>query len=61
VEFVWEENARGIFKPKRDEVTGGWGKPHTENLQHLCPSSNAIGIITSTGIGQVTHIGKMRN
>jgi hypothetical protein len=26
---------RRIFGPKRDEVTGGWRKPHNEELREL--------------------------
>jgi hypothetical protein len=27
---------RRIFRPKRDEVTGGWRKLHNEELRDLC-------------------------
>jgi hypothetical protein len=27
--------SRRIFGPKRDEVTGGWGKLHNEELHNL--------------------------
>jgi hypothetical protein len=30
---------RGIFGPKRDEVTGGWRKLHNEELHNLYSSS----------------------
>jgi hypothetical protein len=26
---------RGIFEPKKDEVTGEWRKPHNEKLNDL--------------------------
>jgi hypothetical protein len=29
---------RRIFGPRRDEVTGGWGKLHSEELHNLCAS-----------------------
>jgi len=29
----WE--LRGVFVPKRDEVTGGWGKLHNDKLNDL--------------------------
>jgi hypothetical protein len=29
---------RRIFGPKRDEVTGGWGKLHNEELHNLYTS-----------------------
>jgi hypothetical protein len=33
---------RRIFGPKRDEMTGGWGKLHNEELHNLYFSSNII-------------------
>jgi len=38
---------RGIFGPKRDEVTGEWRKLHNEELNDLCCSSNIFRVITS--------------
>ena len=38
---------RRIFRPKRDEVTGEWRKLHNEELNNLCSSPNAVGVITS--------------
>jgi hypothetical protein len=33
---------RKIFEPKRDEVTGGWGKLHNEKLHNLYSSPTVI-------------------
>jgi hypothetical protein len=33
---------KGIFGPKRDEVTGGWRKLHNEELHGLYSSPNVI-------------------
>jgi hypothetical protein len=33
---------RRIFEPKRDEVTGGWRKLHSEELRNLYSSPNII-------------------
>jgi hypothetical protein len=33
---------RGIFGPKRDEVTGEWRKLHSEELHKLYSSPNII-------------------
>jgi hypothetical protein len=33
---------RRIFGPKRDEVTGGWGKLHNEELHNLYSLSNRM-------------------
>jgi hypothetical protein len=38
---------RGIFGPKRDEVTGKWRKLHNEELRDLYSSPNIIIIIES--------------
>ena len=34
-----------IFGPKRDEVTGEWGKLHNEELSDLYPSPNIIPVM----------------
>jgi hypothetical protein len=38
---------KSIFEPKRDEVTGGWRKLHSEDLHNLYSSPNVIKIINS--------------
>jgi hypothetical protein len=38
---------RGIFGPKRDEVTGDWRKLHNEELNYLYSSSNIVRLIKS--------------
>jgi hypothetical protein len=38
---------RRIFGPKKDEVTGGWGKLHNEFLHNLYLSSSIIRMIKS--------------
>jgi len=37
---------RIMLGPKREEVTGGWRKPHDE-LSNLCSVSKIVGMITS--------------
>jgi hypothetical protein len=44
---------RGIFGPKRDEVTGGWRKLHNEELHNLCSSPSIIRMIKSWRMGRV--------
>jgi hypothetical protein len=40
---VFENRVLGrIFGPKRDEVTGGWRKPHNEELYNLYSSPSII-------------------
>jgi hypothetical protein len=38
---------RTIFGPKRDEMIGGWGKLHNEELYNLYSSPSIIRIIKS--------------
>jgi hypothetical protein len=38
---------RRIFGPKREEVAGGWRRPHNEELHNLYTSPNIIRIIKS--------------
>jgi hypothetical protein len=38
---------RKIFEPKRDEVAGGWRKPHSKELHDLYFSPSIIRIIKS--------------
>jgi hypothetical protein len=52
------------FGPKRDEVTGGWGKLHNEELHSVYSLSSTIRMIKSTGMrleGHVAHMGAKRN
>jgi hypothetical protein len=37
---------RRIFGSKRDEVAGGWRKPHNEELHNLYSSPSIIGMIS---------------
>jgi hypothetical protein len=55
---------RGIFGPKRDEVTGEWRKLHNEELRDLYSSPHISRIIRSKGMrwaGHVARMGKKRN
>jgi hypothetical protein len=38
---------RRICGPKRDEVNGGWRKPHNEELHNLYSSTNIMKMIKS--------------
>ena len=48
-----------IFGPKRDEVTGEWGKLHNEELNDLYSSPNVIRTIKSRGIRWAVHVARM--
>ena len=38
---------RRIFGPRREEVTGEWGRLHNEELNDLYASSNIVRVIKS--------------
>jgi hypothetical protein len=51
---------RRIFGPKREEVAGGWGRLHNEELHNLYASLNIIRVIKSRRMrlaGHVAHMG----
>jgi hypothetical protein len=50
---------RGIFGPKRDEVTGGWRKLHHEELRNLYSSPNTIRMIKSRRMSWAGHVAQM--
>jgi hypothetical protein len=50
---------RRIFGPKRDEVTGGWRKLHTEELRDLYSSPSIIRIIKSRRMRWAGHVARM--
>jgi hypothetical protein len=50
---------RGIFRPKRDEVTGDWRKLHNEELHNLYASPNIIRRMRWAG--HVARMGEPRN
>jgi hypothetical protein len=55
---------RRIFGPKRDEVTGEWGKLHNEELWDLYSSPSIIRIIKPRRMrweGHVARMGDKRN
>jgi hypothetical protein len=55
---------RRIFGPKRDGVTGGWRKPHNEELHNLYSSPSTIKILKSRRMrwaGHVARMGERRN
>jgi hypothetical protein len=52
-----------IFGPKRNEVTGEWGKLHSEELNDLYSSPNIVRVIKSRRMrwaGHVARIGEER-
>jgi hypothetical protein len=50
---------RGIFGPKKDEVTGEWRKLHNEELHDLYSSPSMIRIIKSMRIRWENHVARM--
>jgi hypothetical protein len=65
---VWEEHRlgvfgnrvlRGIFGPKRDEVTGTWRRLHNEELNNLYCSPNITWVIKSRRMRWVGNVALM--
>ena len=50
---------RGIFWPKRDEVTGKWRKLHNEELSNLFCSPNIVRVIKSGMMRWAGHVARM--
>jgi len=54
---------RRIFGPKRDEVTGEWGRLYNEELSDLYSSPNIVRVMKSRSMrwsGHVAHMGEER-
>jgi hypothetical protein len=49
---------RGIFGPKRDEVTGELRKLHDEGLNYLYPLTNIIKVVKLRRIRRVGHVAR---
>jgi hypothetical protein len=47
---------RRISGPKRNEVTGGWGKMHNEELHNLYSSPNIITMLKSLTMRWAGHV-----
>jgi hypothetical protein len=50
---------RGIFGPKRDEVTGEWRRLHNEELNGLYSSPNIIRVIKSRRMRWAVYVARM--
>jgi hypothetical protein len=50
---------RRIFGPKKDEVIGGWGKLHNEELHNLYGSPSIIRMIKSRRMRWARHVARM--
>jgi hypothetical protein len=50
---------RGIFGPKRDEVTGKWRKLHNEEIHNLYSSPDIIRKIKSRRMRWAGHVARM--
>jgi hypothetical protein len=50
---------RTTFGPKRDEVTGGWRKPHNEELYSLYSSPSIFRMIKSRSMRWAVHAARM--
>jgi hypothetical protein len=50
---------RRTFGPKRDEITGEWGKLHNEELNYMYSSSNIVRVIKSRRMRWAGHVARM--
>ena len=50
---------RGIFGPKRDEVTGEWRKLYNEELNDLYCSPNIVRVIIWRRMGWAGHVARL--
>jgi hypothetical protein len=50
---------RRIFRPKRDEVTGGWRKVHNEELHGLYSSPSIVRMIKARRMSWAGHVARM--
>jgi hypothetical protein len=51
---------RRIFGPKRDEVTGGWGRLHNEELHDLYSSSSIIRMMKTRRVSWARRVAPTR-
>jgi len=61
---VLEKRLFRIFRPKREEMVGGWRRLHNEELHNLQVSPNIVKVIKSRRMrwaGLITHMRQMRN
>jgi hypothetical protein len=50
---------RRVFGPKRDEVTGEWGKLRNEELNHLYSLLNIVRVVKSRRMRWAGHVARM--
>jgi hypothetical protein len=50
---------RRIFRPKRDEVTGGWRKLHNEELHSLYSSPSIVRVMKARRMRWAGHVARM--
>jgi hypothetical protein len=63
IHHLSENRVLRIFEPKREEVSGGWGRLHNQ-LHNLCTSPNTVWMFKKRRVrwvGHVAHLGEMRN
>jgi hypothetical protein len=50
---------RRLFGPKRDEVTGGWRKPHNKELHDLYSSPSIVRMVKLRRMRWAGHVAQM--
>jgi hypothetical protein len=58
-EGVWEQGAEIIFGPTSDEVTGGWRKLYSEELNNFYSSPSIIRMTKSRRMRRAGHVARM--
>jgi hypothetical protein len=56
---VFENRVLRRFRPKREEVAGGWRIPHNEELHDICASPDIIRMIKLRKTRWVGHVACM--
>ena len=57
--MIFNRLLRRVFGPKRDEVTGEWGKLHNEELSDQYSLPNIVRVVKSRRMRWVGHVARM--
>jgi hypothetical protein len=55
---VFENRVVRVFAPKRDKVTGGWRKLHSEELNDLYSLPNIVRVVKSRRMRWAGHVAR---
>jgi len=57
--MTWDMVLRGIFGPRKDEVTDEWRRLHNEDLNDLYASPNIVRVIKSRRMRWAGHVARI--